>query len=373
MPNKIQNIMKPLSVATRNHISKRVAHGMYDAKILLGASVAVDFYSKVVDYVQFGKNEKIDKQNKKYLQAYKLTNGVVEALVQISSGSILLNNNTQEYLLKVSRKITNMPLNPSKVVKNNFRILTTLFGSVLLAKRIITPLIVTPLTTYVRKNMYEDEEDIQELIEYNLIKNGYNTTVYSSGEEALENIFKTSPALILLDLMLPGIDGMDVCKKLKNSEKTNKVPIIMLTARGEEETIIKGFEYGVDDYVTKPFSPKILISRIKAVLRRKIDEKYDNNSIIMIHELSINPAKYEVLLNNTHLKLTNGEFKALHLLASQSGRVLTRYQIIDQIKGDDYEVTDRSVDVLMVGLRKKLDKCEHYIETVRGVGYRFKE
>ena len=156
MPNKIQKIMKPLSVATRNHISKRVAHGMYDAKILLGASVAVDFYSKVVDYVQFGKNEKIDKQNKKYLQAYKLTNGVVEALVQISSGSILLNNNTQEYLLKVSRKITNMPLNPSKVVKNNFRILTTLFGSVLLAKRIITPLIVTPLTTYVRKNMYKD-------------------------------------------------------------------------------------------------------------------------------------------------------------------------------------------------------------------------
>ena len=219
----------------------------------------------------------------------------------------------------------------------------------------------------------EDEEDIQELIEYNLIKNGYNTTVYSSGEEALENIFKTSPDLILLDLMLPGIDGMEVCKRLKNSEKTNKVPIIMLTARGEEETIIKGFEYGVDDYVTKPFSPKILISRIKAVLRRKIDEKYDNNSVITIHELSINPTKYEVLLNNTQLKLTNGEFKALHLLASQSGRVLTRYQIIDQIKGDDYEVTDRSVDVLMVGLRKKLDKCEHYIETVRGVGYRFKE
>jgi two-component system phosphate regulon response regulator PhoB len=219
----------------------------------------------------------------------------------------------------------------------------------------------------------EDEEDIQELIQYNLIKNGFFTTVYSSGEEAMKYTSKILPDLLILDLMLPGIDGLEVCKKLKNQEETQKLPIIMLTARGEEEDIIKGFEYGADDYVTKPFSPKILISRIKAVLKRQNNEAYDDNSIIAIHKLIINPLKHEVLLENTPLKLTNAEFKALHLLASKPGWVLTRYQIIDEIKGDEYEVTDRSVDVLIVGLRKKLDKFGDYIETVRGVGYRFKE
>lgn len=219
----------------------------------------------------------------------------------------------------------------------------------------------------------EDEEDIQELIQYNLAKNGFNTTVYSSGEEALSNILAKNPDLVLLDLMLPGIDGLEVCKRLKKSDDTKELPIIMLTARGEEEDIVKGFEYGADDYVTKPFSPKILISRIKAVLRRQAGEKYDENSLVKIHELTINPQKYEVTLDNAPLKLTNAEFKAIHLLASKPGWVLTRYQIIDEIKGDDYEVTDRSVDVLMVGLRKKLDRYGSYIETVRGVGYRFKE
>lgn len=219
----------------------------------------------------------------------------------------------------------------------------------------------------------EDEEDIQELIQYNLLKNGFNATVHSSGEEALGYISETLPDLILLDLMLPGIDGLEVCRRLKKDEETDKLPIIMITARGEEEDIVKGFEYGADDYVTKPFSPKILISRIKAVLRRQKDEKYDNNSLVTIHELAINPQKYEVLMDNSPLKLTNAEFKVLHLLASQPGWVLTRYQIIDEIKGDDYEVTDRSVDVLMVGLRKKLGESGNYIETVRGVGYRFKE
>lgn len=219
----------------------------------------------------------------------------------------------------------------------------------------------------------EDEEDIQELIEYNLIKNGFNTTVCSSGEEASEVINKSTYDLVLLDLMLPGINGLELCKKFKKAQETSKFPIIMITARGEEEDIIKGFEYGADDYVTKPFSPKVLISRIKAVLRRQKEGKYDNNSVITIHELTINPQKYEIQLNEEPLKLTSAEFKVLHLLASKPGWVLTRYQIIDAIKGDDYEVTDRSVDVLMVGLRKKLDKYGHYIETVRGVGYKFKE
>jgi len=218
----------------------------------------------------------------------------------------------------------------------------------------------------------EDEEDIQELIQYNLIKNGFNTTGYFSGEAALNDISKALPDLVLLDLMLPGIDGLEVCKRLKKNEETNNLPIIMITARGEEEDVVKGFEQGADDYITKPFSPKILISRIKAVLRRNNNEKYDDNSIVTIHELTITPSKYEALLDKTPLKLTNAEFKVLHLLASKPGWVLTRYQIIDEIKGEDYEVTDRSVDVLMVGLRKKMDKYGHYIETVRGVGYRFK-
>jgi len=152
MPNKIQNILKPISRAAQNHITKRVANGMFDAKTLLGASIAIDVYSNGVDYLQISQNKKINKQDKNYLKAYKLTNGIVEGLIQIAAGAMLLNNKSQEYLLRVSRKITGMPLNPSKMVKNNFRILTTLAGSAILAKRILAPIIVTPLTTYVRKN-----------------------------------------------------------------------------------------------------------------------------------------------------------------------------------------------------------------------------
>jgi len=219
----------------------------------------------------------------------------------------------------------------------------------------------------------EDEEDIQELIAYNLNKNGYDTEVFSSGEDALHSIKILNPNLVLLDLMLPGLDGLKVCKRLKEARETENLPIIMITARGEEEDIVKGFEYGADDYVTKPFSTKVLLSRIKAVLKRQNPDIYDENSIVSIHQISINPQKHEVLAGDMNIKLTHAEFKVLHLLASKPGWVLTRYQIIDEIKGDDYEVTDRSVDVLMVGLRKKLGEYGNYIETVRSVGYRFKE
>jgi len=153
MPNRIQTMLKPISRGVQSHISKRVADGMFDAKILLGSAIALDVYSNGVDYVQIGKNKNINKHDKKYLQAYKLTNGAAEGMVQLIAGAILLNNKTQEYLLKVSKKFAGMPVNPSNLVKNNFRILTTLVGSVLIAKRIIAPLIVTPLTTYVRKNI----------------------------------------------------------------------------------------------------------------------------------------------------------------------------------------------------------------------------
>lgn len=218
----------------------------------------------------------------------------------------------------------------------------------------------------------EDEEDILKLIEVNLLKNGFEATGVQSGEKAVESINKNYYDLVLLDLMLPGIDGLEVCKQLKNNAGTKELPIIMLTAKGEEGDIIKGLESGADDYITKPFSPKVLLARIKTVLRRQDNNSYNNEAVINIDKLYIHPVKHEVLLDNKSLKLTSAEFKALHLLASKPGWVLTRYNIIDHIRGEEYAVTDRSVDVLMVGLRKKLGKFGHYIETVRGVGYKFK-
>ncbi len=217
----------------------------------------------------------------------------------------------------------------------------------------------------------EDEEDILKLIEINLLKNGISATGVQSGEKALEILNKDSFDLVLLDLMLPGINGIEVCKQLKNNRATKGLPIIMLTAKGEEEDIIKGLESGADDYITKPFSPKVLMARIKTSLRREENVDYNRNSVINIDKLYIHPAKHEILLDNKPLKLTSAEFKVLHLLASKPGWVLTRYNIIDEIRGEDYAVTDRSVDVLMVGLRKKLGEFGSYVETVRGVGYRF--
>lgn len=217
----------------------------------------------------------------------------------------------------------------------------------------------------------EDEEDILNLIKINLAKNGFNATGVLSGEKAIDAVKKESFDLLILDLMLPGIDGIEVCKRFKNNSVTKEMPIIMLTAKGEEGDIIKGLESGADDYITKPFSPKVLLARIKTVLRRQDNSNYNDESVINTGRLYIHPAKHEILLDDKPLKLTSAEFKVLHLLASKPGWVLTRYNIIDEIRGEDYAVTDRSVDVLMVGLRKKLGTFGSSIETVRGVGYRF--
>lgn len=155
--SSLLNIAKPklksFSTALQKHITRRVNDGAFDTKTLLGAAIALDIYSNGVDYLQIKHNDNLNKRDKQYLQAYKLTNGLVEGAIQLVAGSFLLNPKTQDFLLKLSKKHTGMPVNPSKIVKNNFRILTTLFGSALLAKRIIAPLIVTPLTTYVRKNV----------------------------------------------------------------------------------------------------------------------------------------------------------------------------------------------------------------------------
>ncbi len=219
----------------------------------------------------------------------------------------------------------------------------------------------------------DDEEDILELVRYNLARDGYRVVCAASGEQALSRAKSEPFDLILLDLMLPGIDGLEVAKRLKSKPDTRHIPIIMLTAKGEEADIVTGLELGADDYVTKPFSPRILIARVKAVIRRRVKEETDDSSIIQIYELEIDPGKRKVLARGLHVELTFTEFQILYLLARRPGWVFTRFKIVDLIRGDDYPVTDRSVDVQIVGLRKKLGPCGKYIETVRGVGYRFKE
>jgi len=220
----------------------------------------------------------------------------------------------------------------------------------------------------------DDEEDILELLKYNLNREGYKVVSASSGEQCLQKAASEKLDLIVLDLMLPGIDGLEVTKILKNDSKTQHIQIIMLTAKGEEADIVAGLELGADDYMTKPFSPRILIARVRAVIRRKDKSKKDDDlEIIQIHDIVINPRKREILAKDKPVNLTFTEFQLLRYLANRPGWVFTRFQIVDAVHGDDYPVTDRSVDVQIVGLRKKLGLCGKYIETVRGVGYRFRE
>jgi len=218
----------------------------------------------------------------------------------------------------------------------------------------------------------DDEEDILELLNYNLTREGYQVLMAQSGEQALEAAQSELPGLIILDLMLPGIDGLDVCRELKKDSKTQNIPIIMLTAKGEEADIVTGLELGADDYVTKPFSPKVLLARVRSVLRRSVVPKEEGKKI-KIHDLVIDAGRHEVLAAGERVELTYTEFEILQLLAGRPGRVYTRYQIVDAIRGTEYAVTDRAVDVQIVALRKKLGACGKYIETVRGIGYRFKD
>jgi two-component system phosphate regulon response regulator PhoB len=218
----------------------------------------------------------------------------------------------------------------------------------------------------------DDEEDVLELVRYNLDKNGYRVEVAVTGEDALAKAKTQLPDMIILDLMLPGIDGLEVCKSLKSDVKTQGIPIIMLTAKGEEVDIVTGLELGAEDYVTKPFSPKVLIARVRRILHRNIARDLEK-SPIKIYELTIDPSRRQVFIKDKPIDLTFTEFNILYALAKRPGLVFTRYQIVDALHGDDYLVTDRAVDVQIVGLRKKLGPCSKYIETVRGVGYRFKD
>jgi two-component system phosphate regulon response regulator PhoB len=220
----------------------------------------------------------------------------------------------------------------------------------------------------------EDEAPIQELLRFNLEKLKYKVKTADSGEEALKQATEFKPNLILLDIMLPGTDGLEVCKILKSSSSTKNIPIIMLTALCEEADIVTGLELGAVDYITKPFSPRVLLARVKAALRRPSAADVDKTEeLISIHNIMIDLLHHRITVDHEVITLTHTEFKVLTLMTSQPGRVFTRYQIVDAVHGEDYPVTDRSVDVQIVGLRKKLGNAGSCIETVRGIGYRIKE
>lgn len=219
----------------------------------------------------------------------------------------------------------------------------------------------------------EDEKEIQELLRYNLTKEGYRVTCVSSGEEALRSAHSAPPDVILLDLMLPGLDGLEVCRRLKEDSDTRHIPLMMLTAKAEEADIVTGLEVGADDYIPKPFSPRVVVARLRAVLRRASQEPVDESAPVCAGDLVVHPGRHEVLLRGQPIKLTPTEFRVLHFLAGRPGWVFTRLQIADAIHEGDSLVTDRAVDVQIVGLRKKLGDCGDRIETVRGVGYRFRD
>ncbi|MEI6971223.1 MAG: response regulator [bacterium] len=219
----------------------------------------------------------------------------------------------------------------------------------------------------------DDEDDILNLLAFNLTREGFAVSTAANGEDAIKAIPVKMPDLVLLDLMLPGLDGLAICRILKNDPKTASIPIIMVTARGREADIVAGLGMGADDYIAKPFSMKVLVARVRAVLRRKAERPADPEAPVRIHDLCMDPARHEVKVAGKAVEMTFSEFRILHFLASQPGRVMTREQIVDAVRGADYAVTDRAVDVQIVGIRRKLGSHADCIETVRGVGYRFKE
>ena len=218
----------------------------------------------------------------------------------------------------------------------------------------------------------EDEQDIRNLLIFNLQKEGFKVESADNGDSALSLIRKNNFDLILLDLMLPGIGGFDLTRILKNDKKTSKTPILILTAKGEESDIIKGLELGADDYMTKPFSIKVLIARINKILIKSSNHS-DEEDVLKYNSLSISLKARDVIVEGKKIDLTFTEFEILKLLASHSKWVYTRSEIINNIRGDDYIVTDRTIDFQIVGLRKKMGPAGKYIKTVRGVGYRFED
>jgi two-component system, OmpR family, alkaline phosphatase synthesis response regulator PhoP len=218
----------------------------------------------------------------------------------------------------------------------------------------------------------DDEPDLLELVHYTLTRAGYQVGCVKSGEEALTQVQTRPPDLIVLDLLLPGMDGLEICQRLKRNQQTAAIPIVMLTAKSEEADVVTGLELGADDYLTKPFSPRVLAARVKAVLRRQQVLEEREAEVIVRGDLVIHSGHHQVRLSNRPIPLTPTEFRILQLLAQRPGWVFSRYQIVDGARGDDAGVTERSVDVHIAALRRKLGTQAAIIETVRGVGYRLR-
>ena len=220
----------------------------------------------------------------------------------------------------------------------------------------------------------EDEEDIRDILLYNLEKSGYQVMSSPTGEEGVKAVRHQEPDLVLLDIMLPGLSGLDVCRILKAHADTAKVPVIMVTAKGEEDDIIKGLELGADDYITKPFKVREVMARIATVFRRSQTASAGASRVEKkeIAPFTWYPEKASIVIENNELVLTPSEYKLMELMLSKPGWVFTRNQIMEYVKGDDTHSTSRAIDVVVVGLRKKLKKFEGDIQTVRGIGYRLK-
>ena len=218
----------------------------------------------------------------------------------------------------------------------------------------------------------EDEVDILEVINYNLSKEGFDVCSALDGEEGLALIKKEVPDLVLLDLMLPGLDGIEICRKLKTDYSTRSIPIIMVTAKGEESDIVLGLGMGADDYMVKPFRPRELMARIRSVLRRG-DFIEEGEGLVSIDELVIDINRHEVRLEGKKIVLTAMEFKLLHFLASHPGQVFTRENLLNHVSSDDTFIIDRNIDVHIRSIRKKLNKHRELIETIHRVGYRFRD
>jgi two-component system phosphate regulon response regulator PhoB len=219
----------------------------------------------------------------------------------------------------------------------------------------------------------EDEKDISVLLEFNLTREGYRVSVAWTGEDGLKAARTLQPDLVILDLMLPGIGGMDVCRQLKSNPLTSAIRIIMLTARDSEVDVVAGLESGADDYITKPFSPRVVIARARAALRRREGGAVEGGEILTLGALSIDTGRHQVMVAGSPIQLTLTEFQLLAIMARKPGWVFSRYQLVDALRGEDYIVTDRAIDVQIANLRKKLGPSGDYVETVRGVGYRVKE
>ena len=217
----------------------------------------------------------------------------------------------------------------------------------------------------------EDEPDIVEVMCYNLQREGYQVSSTTRGDEGLELVRNQSPSLVILDLMLPGMDGLSVCQQIKSDSLTRSTPIIIVSAKGEESDVVIGLGLGADDYIAKPFSPREMLARVKAVLRRGPLQEEQQKDRIVARDLVIDPGRHEVRAAGKLVKLTATEFKLLHQLASQPGRAYTREQLLNRVVGEGVVVVDRNIDVHIRSVRKKLGDLGEMIQTIRGVGYRF--